>query len=188
MGRKPLHLEQGTYTRNEGKDMPKVPFEDLPDTARLWTFAASETLSMAQQDALVQTVDAFLDTWRAHGQPLTCARELRHDRFLLVAVDEVATDASGCSIDALVHQVRGLEQELGVTMTDNAPVWYRDGGTVRCATRQEFREMAQRGGVQSDTIVFNNTVQSVGAVRGGKWEVPARESWHGRVFFDGMTE
>ncbi len=170
--------------------MTKVPFERLPDDARLWTFAASGPLSPTARTALFQTVDAFLDEWTAHGQPLTAARELRHDRFLFVAVDEQATNASGCSIDALVHQIQGLERKLGVVMTDNAPVWYRDGTSVHQLSRAEFGNLAKRGDVLPDTIVFDNTIRSVGDLRAGKWEVPARESWHGKAFFAkvGLTD
>ena len=34
-------------------------------------------------------------------KPLTAARDLRHERFLMVAADEAAAGVSGCSIDAL---------------------------------------------------------------------------------------
>jgi hypothetical protein len=50
--------------------------------------------------------------------------------------------------------------------------------------RGRFRELAAAGAVSPDTVVFDNTVQSLGALRGGRWETPARASWHGRAFFD----
>jgi len=40
--------------------------------------------------------------------------------------------------------------------------------------------------VTLDTIVFDNTVTSVGDVRSGRWERPAAGAWHGRAFF-GIT-
>ena len=60
--------------------MSIVPFEQLPDHARLWTFATDHPLNQAARDVLLQTVDTFLEEWKAHGQPLTAGRELRHDR------------------------------------------------------------------------------------------------------------
>ncbi|HKI94374.1 MAG TPA: hypothetical protein VJ992_03685 [Gemmatimonadales bacterium] len=163
--------------------MPRVAFDRLPDDARLWVFTAARTLAPGERDQLLENVDAFLDGWAAHGTPLTCAREIRYDQFLLVAVDEHAAGASGCSIDALTQRLRGLEQRLGVSLLENAPVLYKDGETIRRVPRPEFAALAERGTVTADTIVFDNSVVTVGAVRDGTWETPARASWHGRAYF-----
>ena len=64
--------------------MPRQPFAALPDSARLWVFAAARPLAAAERDALLAAVDAFLDEWNAHRVPLDCARDLRYDQFLLV--------------------------------------------------------------------------------------------------------
>jgi hypothetical protein len=161
--------------------MPIVPFDQLPEHARLWTFAADRPLDATARARLLETADAFLAEWAAHGAPLTAGRELRYDRFLFVAVDEQSAGVSGCSIDALVRQVRALERELEVVMTDHAPVWYRADDGLHHVSRGEFRELAGRGAVDLATVVFDNTIQTVGALRGGKWEVAARDSWHGSL-------
>ncbi len=163
--------------------MPRIAFDDLPDDARLWVFTAARSLAPAERDELLANVDAFLDGWAAHGMPLRCARALRYDQFLLVAVDEHAAGASGCSIDALTQRLRGLEQRLGVSLLENAPVLYKDEQTIRRVPRPEFAALAERGAVTPETIVFDNSVVTVGAVRHGKWETPARASWHGRAYF-----
>ena len=89
---------------------------------------------------MLGTVDAFLGVWAAHGHPLRSARELRESRFLIIAVDEAAAGASGCSIDALVREIRGLEAQLGVTLVDHGPIVFRDGGTIRRVPRDEFAD------------------------------------------------
>jgi hypothetical protein len=168
--------------------MPLVTFEALPDTARLWVFSASRPLEKAQSPALLRQVDDYLATWQAHGAPLRVGRDWRYERFLLVAVDESTAGASGCSIDGLVRCIRTAEEQLGITLTDNAPVWFKDGNEVRQVSRAQFRHLAQTGDVGPDTIVFNNTLTSLEAVRQERWEVPARESWHGKAFFaDGLA-
>lgn len=163
--------------------MPRVAFDHLPDDARLWVFTAARALAPAERDELLENVDAFLDGWAAHGAPLTCARELRYDRFLLVAVDEHAAGASGCSIDALTQRLRDLEQRLGVSLLENAPVLYKEGETIHRVSRPDFAALAERGAVTPETVVFDNSVVTVGAVRHGQWETPARTSWHGRAYF-----
>jgi hypothetical protein len=163
--------------------MPLVPLGSLPDDARVWVFAAERTLAPAEADAVLGTVDAFLGVWAAHGHPLRSARELRDARFLIIAVDESAAGASGCSIDSLVREIRALERQLGVTLVDHGPVVFRDGATIRRVARDEFAELARAGRVTPDTIVFDNTISRLASLRGGAWELPASASWHGRAFF-----
>jgi len=114
---------------------------------------------------------------------LTTARDLRYDQFIFVAVDERAAGASGCSVDALVRQMKGLQVELGVELVNHTPVLYRDGDEIARVAREEFAGLAESGSVSSATVVFDNTLTTVGAVRDGLWELPARDSWHGRAFF-----
>jgi len=162
--------------------MPRVAFETMPGRSRLWVFAAERELAPAERDRLIQTVDTFLDGWAAHGHPLTNARDWRHGRFLLVAADEEAAGVSGCSIDALVREIRELETRLGLRLVDHGPVLFREGSEIRRVSRDEFADLAREGRVTRDTPVFDNTIGRVDALA-RQWEVPAGDAWHGRAFF-----
>lgn len=163
--------------------MPRLSFDRLPDSARLWVFAAARPLTPDEQHALLAAVDDFLDQWHAHRVPLDCARDLRYDQFLLVGVDEEAAGVSGCSVDSLVRTMKGLGHQLGVELLDHASVFYRDGTGVQRVSRDHFAEAASRGDVTPATTVFDNTVGTAAAVRNGRWEAPAASTWHGRAFF-----
>jgi hypothetical protein len=163
--------------------MPAIEFDRLPDDARVWVFAASRALSAQEGASLLARVDEFLARWNAHGSPVVGARELRHGRFLFLAADERATGVSGCSIDSLYGALREVEREFGVTLLDSSTVWYRHAeGEVRGLPRGEFRELARAGGVDGDTVVFDNTVATAGDVRAGRWETALRGAWHAKVF------
>jgi len=54
---------------------------------------------------------------------------------------------------------------------------------VQQLSRSEFARLAEEGVVGPDTVVFDNTVTRLKDARLGRWEVPARESWHRKVFF-----
>lgn len=162
--------------------MPVVNFDQLPADARLWIFAADRALTPDEREALLGAVDGFLEDWKAHGVPLTVARDWRYDRFLLVGVDEAATGASGCSIDAMVNTLGRLERALAIQLLDHGPVLFRQGEDIARLPRPDFAELARGGGVSPDTIVFNNTLTRVGELRDGRWETPARASWHARAF------
>jgi len=161
----------------------RVEFNTMPPDARLWIFAAERPLHDGEQQRLLESVDAFLDEWKAHGHPLSAARELRYGQFLLVAVDEAATGASGCSIDAMVRSLSALEHDLGVELVNNTPVLYRTDSGIQRVSRPEFAERARRAEVTPDTTVFNNTLTRVAELQEGRWETPARHSWHARAFF-----
>ena len=165
--------------------MPVVKFDAMPPNARVWIFAADRPLGNGERDRLLEQVDGFLDQWKAHGAPLTAARDWRYEQFLFVGVDEEAAGVSGCSIDALVHGLQALESELGVRLIDHSPVLYRENGEIQRVSRADFTQLANAGSVSPQTTVFNNTLTSVGQVRDGKWEGPAADSWHGQAFFDG---
>ena len=164
--------------------MPAVPFDHLPDDARLWVFAAAHPLAPDQAEALLARVDGFLERWAAHGAPVLGARDLRHGQFLLIAADERATGVSGCSIDTLFHALGEVEEAVQTELRRTASlVLYRDAtGAVRSTDRAEFRRLAGAAEVGEDTVVFDNTVATVGDLRAGKWERPFRESWHAKAF------
>jgi len=163
--------------------MPAIPFDRLPDDARIWVFAAARPLSADESARLLERVDAFIAEWAAHGVPVVGARELRHDQFLVIGADERATGVSGCSTDTLFHTLATAEQELGVAMRDGSRVFWRDrDGQVRSATRAEFRALAASGEVDADTIVFDNTVATAGNLREGLWETRLADAWHARAF------
>jgi hypothetical protein len=161
----------------------RTEFSRMPGEARLWIFAAERVLTDDEQQQLFDELDGFLEEWKAHGEPLSAARDLRYGQFLLVAADESTAGASGCSIDALTGVLRRVEGRLGVELASNAPVFYRDEQGVRRVTRARFAKMAGTGEVTPAVTVFDNTIARVADVREGRWERPARESWHARAFF-----
>ena len=157
--------------------MPRVDFRSLPDDARLWVFAADRPVTGPSAERLLGEVDGFLDDWAAHGQPLTCARDWREERFLAIGVDQGDAHASGCSIDGLFRILRNLEAAVGASLLGGGRVLYRDAsGAVRTVSRDEFSTLATQGAVSGRTLVFDATVGTAGAWR-ERFERPAAESW-----------
>ncbi len=153
-------------------------FDDLPDNSRLWIFESDQQIEETQLGNLEQNLDSFLSTWAAHGSDLNAGWELRYDRFLMIAVDESKTSASGCSIDSLTRFMMNLGEALGVSFLDRSLVSHRFGDEIARTTRAGFTELAAAGSVTGDTVVFDNTLVSLGALRRGDWETPAAQSWH----------
>jgi len=161
--------------------MPRVPFAQLPDDARVWVFASASELDRPAASRLLDAVDDFLSAWNAHGSPLVCARDWRADRFLAVGVDQSTAGASGCSIDGLFRTLARLEPELGTKLLGGARVFYRDpAGQVQVTTRAAFGDLAKAGIVSAETPVFDTSLTSAEAWREA-FERPARQSWHAEL-------
>lgn len=158
--------------------MPTIPFDALPDSARVWIFTSEHPVTGPQADQLLSRVDEYLAQWRAHGQSLTNGRAWRDDRFLAVGVDQTDAFASGCSIDGLYRTLQALQPTLGTTLVGGGLVHYRDEmGTVRSVTREEFATLGAAGAVTDETAVFDPTVATVGEWR-DRFETALGRAWH----------
>src|SRR5215813_10814736 len=161
--------------------MPIVPFNQLPDSARVWVFGSDQPLVGAAADTLLASVDQFLSEWRAHGIPLQCARDWREDRFLAVGVDVDEENASGCSIDGLFRTLQQLERVIGSRLVGGGRIFYRTDSKVETATREEFLSRVREGGIGRDTPVFDTSLVEAGDWR-TKFEQPAMTSWAAKYF------
>jgi hypothetical protein len=158
--------------------MPVTEFPSLPDDARVWVFAAAAPVDDIDAAKLLAAVDTFLLAWTAHGHPLTCAREWRDERFLVVGVDQRTEGASGCSIDGLFRTLRDLEEGIGATMVGGGNVFFRGpAGLVLGIPRHDFELLGARGEVGPATPVFDTTVATAAQYRAG-FERAAGTSWH----------
>lgn len=168
--------------------MSRIPFDELPDSARVWIFGADRSPSPSESAHLLDALSRFVEDWTAHREELYAAVDWRHHRFLLVGLDESRVPASGCSIDALMNRVGELGEKLGVELLEGSPVWFRDpDGRVRQVSREAFRRLARQGEVDEDTPVFDLTVTRMEEAREGRWERPAAESWHRELLGEADT-
>jgi hypothetical protein len=167
-----------------GSEITMTGLNLLPDSARVWIYGAEQALSAEGVKALNAHMDRFLAEWRSHGREIEPAWTLVHDQFLVIGVDETAMSLSGCSIDSMFRAVEDFGGIAGVTFSRSGnQVFYRDPeGKVRCVDRIAFAGLARSGGVDANTIVFDNTIPAVADLRSGRWEVPIRKSWHMKAF------
>ena len=158
--------------------MPVVDFTALPDDARVWIFGAAAHVDDVDEKKLLAAVDTFLLQWKAHGHPLTCARDWREGRFLAVGVDQRSEGASGCSIDGLFRTLQELECAFGTSLVGGGLVYFRDAaGFVHAISRDAFEKLAASGDVTAETNVFDTTVTSAADYR-ARFERAAGGSWH----------
>lgn len=156
-----------------------VEFKTLPETSKVWIYQANRSFSEREQKEISSKLDAFIENWTAHGSNLQASYEIKHKRFIILALNQHLNAASGCSIDASVHFIQQLEQDYNVDLLDKMNVSYKQGEFIAYKTLTDFRKMAKQKAVSKNTIVFNNLVTNIAEYK-ENWEVPAKDSWHNR--------
>ena len=143
-----------------------VPFQQLPDSCRIWLFQSDRTLSPVECAAAAERLSGFLSEWTAHQQELMASFDFCENRFVVIAVNEAATAASGCSLDKLHQTVRALGQELGVDFFNRMLVTERGPqGDVKVYSLQEAGQCIEQGELKPETLVFDTTISTVGDYR-----------------------
>lgn len=163
-----------------------MEFEELPGHARLWVHVADRDVTMEEQEELVSGLNAFLDSWSAHGASLHAGAQLYYSRVLAVGLDEMRAGATGCSIDKLVAFLRAHGEAVGLNWFDRHQVlWRQPGEKAWNSTRTpEFWALRKAGVVHGDTEVVDPLAQTVEAAK-GPWGVLVRsfdESWHAEMW------
>lgn len=158
-----------------------VPFESLPEESRIWIYQSNRKFSDEEISDIETSLQSFLENWAAHGAALEASFLTRYNRFIIIAINQDIQAATGCSIDASVQFIQNLEAKYEVDLLDKMNVTFKLGEHIAHKPLIEFKKMAKEKAVSSNTVVFNNLVNTVGEWQ-DYWEVPAGESWHSRFF------
>lgn len=159
----------------------QVPFENLPDDARVWIYQSNRPFTATELEEISLLTASFLEKWTAHGSDLHAGVTFPYNRFVVIGLDQGIAGATGCSIDSSVRFIQSLESAYNVDLLDKMNVTYKNGEYLAHKELNDFKKMAKDKSVTAKTIVFNNLVATIGEFR-EFWEVPASESWHARFF------
>ncbi|WP_310381320.1 ABC transporter ATPase [Flavobacterium sp.] len=158
-----------------------VPFENLPEESKIWIYQSNRKFSDDEFSEIETALQSFLESWAAHGTSLESSYLLKYNRFIILAVNQDVQAATGCSIDASVLFIQGLEQKYSVDLLDKMNVTFKNGEHIAHKSLIDFKKMAKEKAVTENTIVFNNLVNTIEEFN-ESWEVPALDSWHSRFF------
>ena len=155
-----------------------VPFEQLPASARLWIFSSPVPLDTA---LLLPNLQEFIRSWTAHQQDLRASASLTEGFFILLAVDEAQTSASGCSIDKATHFVQDLGQSLNLNFLEKRRYFYRNGDEpIHAVDHPTMQAAVQDSTVTENTLVADTLLTQVGDLH--RLWLPFGQSWHRRLF------
>lgn len=156
-----------------------VPFQELPDTSRVWIYQADRSFTPEELGEIKQKLEMFINEWTAHGATLKAGYDIQYKRFITLGLDTEISMASGCSIDSSVRFIQELERDYKVDLLDKMNVSFKQGEFVAHKKLIDFKKMVKNRSVSPNTIVFNNLVTNKAEYQ-SDWEVPLEESWHRR--------
>jgi hypothetical protein len=163
----------------ENKKNMLVEYNTLPENSRVWIYQSDREFSKEEIETITEEAGKFIEVWTRHGDHLKGGFEIKYNQFLILAVDESFANVSGCSIDASVRFVQKLETILSVDLMNKLNVSFKEDQQINIVSLASFQNFVKTGKITSETIVFNNMVQTKGELA-LKWEVSARDSWHAR--------
>jgi hypothetical protein len=99
-----------------------VDFNTLPETSRVWIYQAGRSFSSDEISELRAMLDEFITQWTAHGSDLEAGYDLPYNRFIVLALDQSLTSASGCSRDASLRFIQSEEQRSDMQLLDKMNV------------------------------------------------------------------
>lgn len=149
--------------------------------SRVWVYQSDRKFSESEEKVILAKLAVFTNQWKAHGNELLASAEIKYGFFIVLIVDEMQANVTGCSIDSSVKLIKEIEHELNVDLFNRLNVTYLNGHDVVLLDRIAFEYLINQGEITAETIVFNNLVQSLQELN-TKWKIPFKDSWHAKVF------
>ncbi len=157
-------------------------FAHFPDDTQMWVYGFAKPLSEADKGLIRHTMDQFLPQWVTHGQPVDGGYAIVADRFVLLA-GRLESGISGCSIDSSVRNFKMLRDKHGLDGLNRGLVFFRDRqGVVQSRPYSQFQKSVDAGEVDSASMVFDTTIDTLRDLRSGRFELKFGASWHARSF------
>lgn len=153
-----------------------VPFQTLHDQSRIWIFQSSRKFNSQEARIISDALSTFTDGWLVHGNAMKASFDLRFDQFIILAADEQANAASGCSIDDSVRTLKKLGEELNIDFFDRTQVAFKNLEEVITIPIASLKKKLEERVWDINSLMFNNLV-GIKRELGQGWLVPAGSTW-----------
>lgn len=158
-----------------------VPFEKIPNTAKIWIYFITQNIDYQKIDKLKNLLTDFLNVWTAHQQNLFASFQIIESKILIIAVDEQAAQASGCSIDTSVKTLKLIEQQLDINLLESNLVLFENENKIFGAYLNEIKKNIEDKIITKDTFLYDRTLTNLNDWQ-QKGKIKVSESWVKRYF------
>lgn len=153
-----------------------VPFQSLPDYARIWIYQSNKKLDPKSISILSETLKTFTENWMVHGKPMHASFDIRFDRFIILAANEGINAASGCSIDSSVRTLKEIGHALQIDFFDRSEVAFKNGDDVFTSNITNLKNSLSKGDWNADTLMFHNLITKKSQLETA-WLIQSKSSW-----------
>ena len=154
-----------------------------PEQSKVWIHQCNRFFTDLEAQSIENELSTFLNKWTAHQQQLHAQCVLLHQCFIVILLNEQNTQASGCSIDALTHFLKQVEQKYAIQLFNRELFAFKNPHTLETviATKKEMETFIQQGIVNDNTLIFNNLINTCQQLK-NEWQIPFKHSWHKNFF------
>lgn len=156
-------------------------FENMPGQARIWIYQSNRGLTPAETQTITAYLEPQVDQWAAHGAALQAGITIKHNRFVIVALNEAVNAASGCSIDASTRWFKELGAALNIDFFDRSLCYVDANQSIQSLALGEIKAAVATQQLLPQSLVFNNTVKNIMELN-ERWLQRADNSWTARYF------
>ncbi|MFA6262435.1 MAG: hypothetical protein WC760_13285 [Bacteroidia bacterium] len=151
-------------------------FDQMPDNAMVWIYAANRKLLSQEQDLIRNRVDTFMQTWTAHDMPVKSASAILHDVFVVLMADPQASEISGCGIDKSLAFFKSLTAETGIDFFNRMSIELLTLDGLIICDKAGAAAMLQAGTIDETTLTFDKTLTQKHAFD-TRFTIPLTQSW-----------
>jgi len=157
-----------------------ISFHELPPSARIWVYQANRAFSDIEKTSIESYLPKAIQEWNAHGAGLKGSFEIRYNQVVIIALDESANAASGCSIDASTKWFKELGIEMGIDFFDRT-LAIVNGEVLDMYALTAIKQAVKDGLITPESKVVSPLIPNL-AYYQTNWPETAAESWVKRYF------
>ncbi len=140
----------------------------FPDESRVWVYVSNKAVDKVIQTEIQEKLHDFLSKWAAHGAALVADCAWINDFQLVIALNEAAAGASGCSIDSKTRFLRQIGADYSIDWYDRFSLIVNENGKDQVVLFHELNQFP-------NGMLYDNLVQRLGELR-TNWPVKISES------------
>ena len=160
-----------------------VDFNDLNKNSKVWVFQSSSIIPESLLDKVSNDSKEFLDQLNSHGNSLKSSFKIIYNHFLIIAVENIQNEISGCSIDTIVRFVKDLELKYNLSFFDRLIIKYKEANNIKSVFLNEFKSICKAKKISNEITVFNNLVKNIDELE-NIWETNIHNTWLKRFLDD----
>jgi hypothetical protein len=158
-------------------------FEKLNKSSKVWVFQSSFEIPESLLDNISNDSKDFLNQLNSHGNSLKGSFKLIYNHFLVIAVENIENEISGCSIDTITRFIKNLELIYNLSFFDRLIVKYKEHNNIKSTSLHEFKSICKTKKISDKITVFNNLVKNIDELD-NIWETSIQNTWLKRFLYD----